>query len=288
MEKHLLQRENGGTLEILTQGESSDTAFIFLHGAFGSAINMGPLFRSALKYKIFCIGITRPGYADSTRREGRRASNYVMETKIVLDHFGINSFVSFGWSSGAPAAISDTQDSRCKGAIIIAGDAPRTSSDWNGYLDKYPTVNYVPNPESSEVEEGEIDYEAWRNADLISLPKYIGEGFSPKDLVIFNLPEGDEFITGIRHGMSQSNYGAIDDIASDHSDWGIDLGSIEKPIHIFHGDEDRMNSPAHAHYLADNLSNSELQMLKGEGHISLIFNYANQLTETGISILRSI
>ena len=49
------------------------------------------------------IGITRGGYAGSTRRSGRRTFNYVDETRLVLDHFGVKEIVSFGLSSGGPA-----------------------------------------------------------------------------------------------------------------------------------------------------------------------------------------
>ena len=74
---------------------------------------------------MFAIGVTRPGYAGSSRRPGRRASSYVEDTRLILDHLKIEKFVSFGWSSGTPAAISDALDSRSKGVISISGDAPK-------------------------------------------------------------------------------------------------------------------------------------------------------------------
>ena len=130
MKNILLDSGEGRVLEVVTSGELSERAFVFHHGGVGCSEGMAPLYRAASDAGVFLIGITRGGYARSSRREGRRTFNYVNDTRVALDHFGVTEFVSFGWSSGGPAMVSDLQDSRCVGGIGIASDAPRVSEDW--------------------------------------------------------------------------------------------------------------------------------------------------------------
>lgn len=176
MQRELLTTGEGRSLEIVTVGAPSGQALILHHGALGSSENMAPIFREAQARGLFAIGITRPGYAGSDRREGRRAHDYFLETQVALDHFNIERFVSLGWSSGSPAAISDTQDPRSKGAITISGDAPRDSADWNSYLEKYQPKN--PPTESSEWP----DFDDFRTCTAAQLVTFFGTSLSAKDL----------------------------------------------------------------------------------------------------------
>ena len=71
MQTHLIHLENNQILEVVTEGDPRDSAIVLHHGALGSSENMAPFFRIAHDRGYFAIGITRPGYAASTRREGR-------------------------------------------------------------------------------------------------------------------------------------------------------------------------------------------------------------------------
>ena len=243
MQREFLALSDGRTLEVVTQGKPQSKALILHHGAFGSSENMAPIFREASALGYFAIGITRPGYAGSSRRAGRRANDYFIETIEVLKHFGINKFVSLGWSSGSPAAISDTQDNRCKGAITISGDAPRDSADWQEFVEKYPPKNpatEAPIPRT---------FEEIRSVSADNLVNLFNHGLSLSDVEICESSFKDEFANAIRHGMKSGDFGASDDLESDAAPWGIDLQTVKQPVAIFQGDEDRMCTPAHGYFL---------------------------------------
>jgi hypothetical protein len=87
MKTHSINMPNEKLLEIVTDGETHSTALVFHHGALCTSENMAPLFREAQSRGIFVIGITRPGYSGSTRREGRRASDYFLETQAAINNF---------------------------------------------------------------------------------------------------------------------------------------------------------------------------------------------------------
>ena len=196
MRTHLIHQPNGQTLEVVTEGDAQEAAIVLHHGALGSCENMAPLFREAKARGLFAIGITRPGYAASSRRKGRRTHDYFLETQLALAHFQVKRFVSLGWSSGSPAAISDLQDERCKGAVTIAGDAPRVSADWNSYVEKYPPKNGASQPFEFP------PIEVLRVCTPNQLVQLLGEGLSRKDVEICS----GEFSKELSDSMNPVSY----------------------------------------------------------------------------------
>lgn len=279
METHILQLAAGQKLEVITEGDVQSKALVLHHGAFGSCENMMAIFREAKARGIFAIGITRPGYAASTRREGRRSNNYVLETQAALNHFQIEKCVSLGWSSGSPAAISDLQDSRCKGAVTISGDAPRTSADWESYIEKYPPAN--PTDEIGDF----AGFDAFRACTAAQLTALFSPLLSRKDVEICDSNFAEEIAFAIRHGMAAGHFGALDDLESDAADWNIELEKINKPVLVFQGDEDRMCVPAHGHFLAEKIPTAQLFLERGEGHFSLLFNKSSEIIESAVALL---
>ena len=84
-----------------------------------------------------------------------------------------------------------------------------------------------------------------------------------------------EWLRGLR--------GLLDDFESDADSWGIDLGSLKKPVALFQGSDDRFCTPAHGYYLNDNLGNSELILIEGQGHLSLMYDHANDMVTKALS-----
>ena len=279
MQTKILQLAEGQTLEVLIHGVAENQAVIFHHGSMAASEIMAPLYRAAEKMNIFAIGITRPGYAQSSRREGRRAGNYYLETQAVADHFNLTKFVSLGWSSGGPAAISDSQDYRCKGVVTIAGDAPRVGHDWLAYVEKYPPKNDALSHSDS------FDFSALKSITGDELAHVFGDLVSAPDLEICEGVHRDEFAAGIRHGFSTGDFGVTDDFESDAADWGIDFSKIKVPVAVFQGDEDRMCTPAHGYYLADKIASAQLFIVEGQGHISLSYSQGDRIIAKALEFL---
>jgi len=279
METHILQLAEGQTLEVITEGDIQSRALVVHHGAFGSCENMMAIFREAKARGVFAIGITRPGYAASSRRAGRRAKDYVRETEAALNHFKVEECVSLGWSSGSPAAISDLQDARCKGAVTISGDAPRVSDDWESYIQKYPPANGT-----DEVAEF-AGFDAFRACTANQIVGLFGPLLSSKDVETCNTDAAEDLAGAMRHGMAPGDFGALDDLESDAADWNIELEKITKPVLVFQGDEDRMCVPAHGHFLAEKIPTAQLFIESGEGHISLLYNKSAEIVDAAIGLL---
>lgn len=281
MKTQILEISSGNFLEVVTQGEVSSRAFVVHHGGFGCAEGMAPIYRASESSGIFVIGITRGGYAASTRREGRYAGDYVKETKFALDYFGVREFVSFGWSSGGLAVISDLQDLRCKGGITIASDAEIANPEWPRYLERYPANNWktIPFPN--------IDISNFANVSAEEFEAALSIVLSEPDHLMMQGKFGEELAAGVRHGMKAGPYGIMDDSLANESEWRIDYSTINLPVAIYQGIEDRICTPAHGHFLADKLQKSELKLFQNQGHLSLIYDLAQDMVEQGFKYFRN-
>ena len=118
---------DGRSLEFVDNGVTSDQAILFLHGTPGSIKTWSKWLTEV--DGCFAIAASRAGYGKSDRHLGRTVADDLADQQALLDHFQVKEFVAIGWSGGGPHAINMTRDSRCKGAITLAGVAEWGNAD---------------------------------------------------------------------------------------------------------------------------------------------------------------
>src|SRR5205085_740620 len=117
----------GRSIEVLTAGDPDGIALLF-HGGSPSAVAEFPtLDEVAAEHGLHLVSYSRPGYGASTPRpaSGRYADD-VEESVAVLDHLGVDDFLTVGWSGGGPRALACAAllPGRCRAAASLAGVAP--------------------------------------------------------------------------------------------------------------------------------------------------------------------
>jgi pimeloyl-ACP methyl ester carboxylesterase len=58
------------------------------------------------------------------------------------------------------------------------------------------------------------------------------------------------------------------------ADWGFPLDDLVVPVSIWQGDQDRMVPFAHGRWLSAHVAGAETHLMPGEGHLSIIDNFA--------------
>jgi pimeloyl-ACP methyl ester carboxylesterase len=207
----------------------------------------------------------------------------------MADAFGIERFVSIGWSGGGPHALATSLDERCVGVITLAGVGQYGKSD----LDFLAGMGPENIDEFGVAMQGEKPLRAWMSENATPMQHVTGDeireafggliGDADKKVLEGNFAE--EMASAMRLGLSSGFDGWIDDDLAFVEEWGFDLGSIKVPVHVWQGDDDFMVPHAHSHWLAKIIPTAALHFAPGEGHISLVVKQRHEIVTQTLHLL---
>ena len=283
----ILKLSDGRDLDFITNDEESTSAILFHHGTPGECTGWQKWFSGVAGVRA--IAASRPGYGLSDRKIKRTVASDIDNGSQILDHFGIEKFVSIGWSGGGPHAINMTRDSRCRGAITLAG-----VGEWgNADLDFLEGMGPENHEEFGAAVAGESAIEDWmqtnvpafanvQGADLIaSFGGLIGD--ADKAALTPDVAEVDA--ASFRRALSVSYYGWLDDDLAFVQPFGFDLSQVSKPVLVWQGDDDFMVPKSHSQWLADHIPTAKLNFVPGHGHISLGESYRPEIIAQALELL---
>lgn len=283
----ILQLSDGREFEYFDNGVKSDKAILFLHGTPGDATAWTKWLKEITA--VTAIATSRPGYGLSARNRGRTVASDLENQSQVLDHLGITSFVSIGWSGGGPHSLNMTRDSRCVAAFTLAGVGEYGRED----LDFLAGMGPENHDEFGEALRGEAAITAWMERNAVSFRDVTGaqmiEAFGgligDADKRALTPQVAEESAATMRRALAKSFTGWIDDDLAFVQDFGFDLHRISKPVVIWQGDDDYMVPQAHSKWLASHIPGSQLRFVPGHGHISLGEQFRPNIIADALSYL---
>jgi pimeloyl-ACP methyl ester carboxylesterase len=92
----------------------------------------------------------------------------------------------------------------------------------------------------------------------------------------------------LRQAAEDGVDGWIDDDLAFAKSWEFDLGTIEVPVGVWQGRQDRMVPFAHGEWLHSNIKTSRSQLLDDEGHISLLTNRLGDIIADLVELADSV
>lgn len=266
---------DGRRVEYLVAGAADGPAVVAHHGTPSEAGFWRAWHQAAQELGLRLVSVTRPGYAGSARKKGRRVADAAADVREVLDGLGIGSFAAVGWSGGGPHALACAAllPERCRAAASLAGAAPFGLPELD-FLDGMGAENVREFDAAARGEGPLADFMIGENAPLRDI--------SPESLVAaFGslLPPVDkEALTGalieglaatIRSALRDGFDGQIDDDLAFVGDWGFEVGSVRVPTLVWQGGLDKMVPPAHGRWLAERLPACSSRLEPGQGHLSI-------------------
>jgi len=284
----ILKLKDGRSLDYITNDSDSKSAILFHHGTPSDCTLWQKWFKEITGVKA--IAASRPGYGLSDRRRGRTVAADIDDQTQLLDFFGIEKFISIGWSGGGPHAINMSRDRRSVGAITLAGVGEWGNSD----LDFLQGMGPENHEEFGAALVGEASIEEWMikntpafknvtGADLItSFGGLIGE--ADKKALTPEVAEQDA--ASFRRSLSVSYYGWQDDDLAFVQPFGFELAKINKPILVWQGDDDFMVPKSHSEWLAKHIPTAKLNFVPGHGHISLGESYRKEIINQALALLK--
>ena len=280
---------SGRELEVLDNGVESSKAIVFHHGTPASAALWSQWFAYAADLGIRAISYSRAGYATSDRDFGRSIVSVNKDIAEVLEAKAIEKFVAIGWSGGGPHALANTLLASNVGAITLAGVGAFGVEDLD-FLEGMAQENHDEFGASLQGEEVIQQWfidnaSAFKSVGGAEIREAFGGLISDADKKSMEGSFADVLAAAIRSGIAVSFDGWVDDDVAFTKPWGFELSAITKPVKIWQGDKDFMVPHAHSRWLAKHIPTAELTFIPGQGHVTLLVDYTEQVFAQAIELL---
>ncbi len=289
----ILTLSDGRKLTYFDNGIEGNQAILFHHGTPGSGALWQSWFNAAADVGIRAVAYTKAGYTGSDRAGVRTVADASNDFLELLDTLGVEQFVSVGWSGGGPYALHSTFATGCLGADLIAGVGPffemgedfllglsesESLETLNSWASNRENAQELALKEMANIEK-EWTLESW-NESAQARPQY----FEFKNLYeTFNAHAAPALLNSVLPDVS----GYADDNHLIVKDWGFAVSDVTKPVSIWNGTLDKGVSPQHATWQHERIQGSELYILEGQNHTSIMVEAMNEILNSAIAKLRS-
>ena len=253
-----------------------------MHGGPGAGDPYGPHVRDAEEKGIRLIGYDRPGYGQSARHAGYRMADSAADVRAIAAGLGIERLAIWGMSGGGPHALA------CAALLpdlVVAGGTFASPAPYGA-----PGLDYFEGMGQANVDDIKLmlsDEKALlarlpedRAGMLALTPENMQQGM--ESLMSdaerrFHNPEFAEWVVqAIHSGLAHSADGWWDDGIASLKPWGFDVESIQVPMQVWHGRQDKFVPFGHGQWLAANIPTAEAHLTDEDGHGSVVQRYVPQ------------
>jgi pimeloyl-ACP methyl ester carboxylesterase len=274
---------DGRTLELSEAGDPSGFAVVVQHGTPSSRLLWSDHDALARDQGLRLIGYDRPGYGGSTRDAGRDVAACAADVTAIADALSLARFGTWGISGGGPHALACAAlcDERLVAVGSLAAVAPykAESLDW---LEGMGEDNHIEfgkalegeqalRPMLEEVREAKLDAEG-----LVALLRTL---LGPEDLAVLTGEFAEYMLEWQKAGLEPGVDGWLDDDLAFTRPWGFDPGSVNRPVLLLHGADDRFVPVSHGRWLAARIPGVEARITETDGHLTLLTRRMREVNE---------
>jgi pimeloyl-ACP methyl ester carboxylesterase len=266
---------DGRDLEVLLMGDPGGFPLVYISGTPTAIAPYPDLSEAAAEQGLRVVGWSRPGYAGSTRREGRTVADAAEDVATILDALGHDRFVVLGWSGGGPHAIACAAllPDRCGAAASLAGVAPYDlmGEDWfrdmgKENVDEFRVAIERPQDLWALIEPQAPEIAAITGAQVVAMLDGLVDDV---DRAVLTGEFAEVMAEDFRRGVSTGVAGWHDDDLAFARPWGFDLADITVPVSVWQGEHDLMVPFPHGQFLAAHIPTADAHLYPDEGHLSL-------------------
>jgi pimeloyl-ACP methyl ester carboxylesterase len=262
------------TLAVEISGAPDGRPVFLLHGSPGS--RRGPKPRTSVLYRqgVRLICYDRPGYGDSTRMPDRTVADAARDVRAIADHLGLQRFAVVGRSGGGPHALACAalMPDRVVRAAVLVGLAPTDAAglEWyEGMSAVNAQTHAVAKRDTAELMLQMSTLAENTAADPESLIESLRAQASEPDLRFIGSSMYRRMLAAsYADALQVGPYGWLDDILAFRDDWGFELETIERPVHLWHGAHDTFSPASHSRWLAQQIPKAEVHVQNGAAHFA--------------------
>jgi pimeloyl-ACP methyl ester carboxylesterase len=267
-----VRRGDGSVIACEVVGAADATPVLFCHGLADSRLSAYQLAPVAGQLGLRICAPDRPGTGRTDPRYLHRLADWVDDAALVLDALGADSVALLGVSGGGPfaAACAAGLAGRVRSLTLIS---PLGSPGW-------PTRGMATGERLSlELARQVPAFGGWFLGRLATLAQYSPQLFLR--LAASELPGVDRraleqpvirdpFLANYLEAFRRGSGGVAQDLRLLTRPWGFELGAIQVPTWVHHGDADTTVPAQHAELFAAAIPGARLQLHPGHGHFSIL------------------
>lgn len=233
----------------------------------------GPWVADAVERGLRLISYDRPGYGESSPRQGRTVADTAADVRAICAELSIDRLVTWGFSGGGPHALACAAllPDLVAAAASLASLAPfdAVGLDWMAGMnrDDVDFTRLFLTDETAARRKLDED----RAKILAPPPEDVAGDGEPADAALhLRAREFRDFMRPCtRAGLATGSQGWWDDNGMQLRPWGFDLADIAVPILLLHGRQDMFVPPSHCQWLARHIPGVEAWLLDDYGHGTL-------------------
>jgi len=273
-----VQAPDGRQLEVVTAGPENGRCYLYHSGTPSAAGAYPPLIAELEQRNLRFVTFSRSGYAGSSAMAGRAVGDVATDVQAILDALKIGSFFCAGASGGGPHALACAAllPDRVIATATLAGVAPWPAEglDWFAGMGPENLEEFEASMKGADalVPYLEKEASALGNVQPADVAASLGGLVSDVDKAALTGGYATFMAQSFRRAVSSGVAGWRDDDIAFVRPWGFDLPSIQTPVAIWQGGQDRMVPMAHGAWLAAHIPGAEAHLLPEEGHLSLALN----------------
>ena len=276
---------DGRRLEGWDSGGPKAPGLLFHFGTPSAGLPFAPLVDETLAHGHRFVTYSRPGYAGSTRLEGRSVADCASDVNALLDSRGLDRVHVVGWSGGGPhtLACAALLSDRVASAATLASVAPWGADglDWLEGMAEENLDEFGAAVEGPDALRRFLEPIAADRLDVAaeSVAEGLGGLLTDVDRAALTGPFAEFLAQAMRAAVSSGPWGWIDDDLAFARNWGFALAEIGVPVTVWHGRHDAMVPTAHGEWLAERIPGARPRILEDEGHLSLVVRFGAVLDE---------
>ena len=265
----------GRKLQVLETGDPKGRPVVTLHGTPMSRLIFARHSADASAHGVRLIGFDRPGYGRSTPSPGFRIADTATDVRAIAEALDIPRLAVWGVSGGgAPAlACAALLADRVVAVASLSALAPYPSVGWDwfeGMADgNADDFRFLLDDREEWTRRSLADWKATRAQGPDDLRTALYSLCSETDRRAFSDELADYFSMSRSEALAQSPEGWMGDSIAQLSPWGFDPLSIQVPVQVWHGEEDRFVPAAHGRWLGAHVPGAETRIQPNEGHLSI-------------------
>ena len=276
---------DGRTLALHEGGDRDGFPVVMHHGTPMSGLLYERHDELAREQGIRLIGYDRPGYGRSTRRPSRKVADCAADVDAIADALGLDRHACWGVSGGGPHVLACAAlcDERCVAVASLAAVAPIDAEglDWLEGMGEENHVEFGKTREGEAVLRPYLEHERRdvldaRPEDLTALFETL---LGPADRAVLSGDLAAFMLESDQAALAPGVDGWLDDDLAFDADWGFDLASINRPVLLLHGDDDRFVPVSHGRWLAARIPAVEARIDPADGHLTLLERRMREVNE---------